>query len=1497
MGFAFSIPPYPDFFSTSPNQMPILFVPNIKFIRKFLNGDLGIAKKLKSSAYMVILQSIPSVVADIKPKNFDGEKDALKVFTKSQKDVLEMFLRISKANIGENIDQNFVDGVFKPPSSIGFNGIPGDLGGFESLEKAMIQSIFETKKPYFEIAKIVIDHFVDIEDIIAVILGVIMSSKKPRGNPRALGYQGTQDGGGASGGMNALGQFAKKKDPKNKLSDNKITADNIPTAPLPTSQPNYPGGYSTFTQSVVYSTGDFRSDYQYTYIYNDIIEEEFEIKPGTVSTAIDEDSDDDKQETIILGVYDSEWLPISAQEINEVIPWVKSKYILGNEWPLIKAGQDYDYVYEGYVTVPNIGSFKLQEYTGTDGRPTEYNFGGGVVPIDWRIKRYKEEGPSVVVKIPDEDSQVKYYKDGFPVIAYNNSKINTTFNFFKNYYIEYADQKITSGIGENAGTIEDDNGQQIGIREYSRKRFNEMFSDFSNGGMLSTDFEGLLENNFLYLSKENTDGLQNKDKFGRLAFPLKPVKINGVWYSPEKDYDMKILKVDSTINITYAENVDNPQKTAVIKRFIRKALEISAPQGQSFGYFIKKDNGETLLVTNQTTLKVDWLLGDPPQKFKVIELEDFPESNNTFTVAANSEFPVEVIDTKIPQEFLDGVSITPTSTDNEAKDKWYFTPTNDSYKLTKDEFRREYIQSTGFKANSGTWSYDVKYGINEVVTAGISVTNTIITGQIKNLTGGSVNLLQLKFAEKSGFMIGDNSVDDKGFLKNKFTFFCVYKGKPFANILPQENQINIVSYDINSNLATVESSQNPPNLIRVEDFSTGTAKPRIISKVNVTNPQLQTNRPIGKTPYGSPNPNPEPKEATRQSVEQVFRYQRTIDDTKTYYIIEATLKSKNTNSLLSEAENEEIVKGGGVRGSRGGGGGSYGKFDIFKVVTKFIKLVIKIFAKLFPAIQQLITLITNPIKFITDIIIAKLGDDFGAEAPKFGFYSKEFLSQLKELVQYLDQIRQVRNQPKDIRDQVFDQMEAFLNTSLLEKYVYIPKGFPFVPPSFVFDGSAVLKLFGSAPILQGLPSLTFGIESNLGSLLTPTPKVPFRLIFEFSGFKQGGFSSLDKAKNDTADNYNQQILTSSIFNSKFDPALAVKNQIVTNVGGQTHVQEVSVVYSTGVFRSDYQYTYTFVTEEVLDLIARATQLESAGDVESLRQAKRLLEEASRKDPNNEFIKEKIKANQKYQREIFSHPLFDFILNIVALPLKVVLGIIKFILNFFKSLTNPFSLPSAIVNFLSFKWILDFFSPISPNSMFAMAGLLIDLETLFTVWLPSLSLGIKFEFDMNDIVKLPWATLPTYTLPQMKDLLFGMGLSGPKKFKFPFFGLITMILCLIESIINSVIDLIWSIFGLLDPATGRWIVLEPPYLKLCRSANANGQFTVKDMVDIFSGNLVPPKPSEDGARAGTASNPPTPSYSFVYDITTSDGRNLKELNQTQLDQWVEENKDLDFDFNF
>ncbi|MBF0427794.1 MAG: HAMP domain-containing protein [Magnetococcales bacterium] len=51
-----------------------------------------------------------------------------------------------------------------------------------------------------------------------------------------------------------------------------------------------------------------------------------------------------------------------------------------------------------------------------------------------------------------------------------------------------------------------------------------------------------------------------------------------------------------------------------------------------------------------------------------------------------------------------------------------------------------------------------------------------------------------------------------------------------------------------------------------------------------------------------------------------------------------------------------------------------------------------------------------------------------------------------------------------------------------------------------------------------------------------------------------------------------------------------------------------------------------------------------------------------------------------------------ILGIVTLPLKIVFSIIKWLLDFFKQLVNPIKFPGLIAEFLSFKWIMQFFTP-------------------------------------------------------------------------------------------------------------------------------------------------------------------------------------------------------------
>ena len=83
------------------------------------------------------------------------------------------------------------------------------------------------------------------------------------------------------------------------------------------------------------------------------------------------------------------------------------------------------------------------------------------------------------------------------------------------------------------------------------------------------------------------------------------------------------------------------------------------------------------------------------------------------------------------------------------------------------------------------------------------------------------------------------------------------------------------------------------------------------------------------------------------------------------------------------------------------------------------------------------------------------------------------------------------------------------------------------------------------------------------------------------------------------------------------------------------------------------------------------------------------------------------------------PIIKFMLNLVTLPLKVIFGIVKYIMDLFKSFLNPFELPFKIIDFVSFKWILDFFNPTSKNSILSMLGMKFDIQTLLTKYVPRL----------------------------------------------------------------------------------------------------------------------------------------------------------------------------------
>jgi hypothetical protein len=1439
MAINFSLPNYPSFTSRTPNELPILFVPNVPFLLKIVDGDVGIAKKIQQKMMQ---------------KNLPKLKTARE---------LKEFSKISGANLGPNPDQFIKDGKVKPPTSVQIDKTPTNLGGLDAFERAMLQAIFETQKPYVEIAKIVIGLFVDLEDIVAHVLGVAAPSSKPKGNPRALGYQGKQKGfkkdgtGGVGAGINSLGKIASKKPPQNKLSDNKFSPENIAsqsTADQSTSP--YTGKYIAITLSTVYSTDEFDPNVEYNYIYKDYFEE-FNPNIDSDDTALEEDDDSDKSESIVLGVYNQDYDPVFYHEVQEKLPWLVDKYVGGGPWPQIKPGESFEYIYSA-----NILGYEIT-HVGGPGSPDE---------LTWEIKRYKEgEGPTIQI-----DGQTKSLKKGQLAVAYNSEKTQSLLRFFKDFYMDYTDKKLDKALGSTPSTYTDEDGSVKDVKVEARKDLESKIGDFSESGMIPMQIEGLVSNNFMKLSKDHTNGLTNTDKFEKIAYAFKPKKLGTVWYDPEAEYDMKILKCDITSDITYLQNVGEREKQAKFVRFIKKSYSIQFANKKTISYFLDVADG-LFFIENQKSITIDYYTGPANSPEAGQSRIHILENSRTYQLK-NTEFPIKIISADIPTELTN---------------YWYYDTDKRAYfKLESNYYILSFEKKTN---NSNQWIVD-NY---PYVTSGPF--------------NKSISSYSLYFGFNNPIFYELNFNGYKVLVNNSNIFYGIIKDINLLQYVPNTNQINNVIYDLDNNTATV-TQEIKPNLIRIEDTDGGQRIPKIVTGIgnnaNITNQQLNVKGPIGKESYGTPIIGSEPGETRNQTVEQIFRYPRTEDDVQTYYIIEAVLKSKNKNQIATPNEEAEIKGKGGNGKKSGGGGGMYicctidaFPFCLVGIIRKFIRIVIKIATKLVPAIQTFINLIKNPPQALTDIIIAKLGDDFGTEVPKFKFYSKEFMTQLSQVKKYAEQLKNSQNDPEK-KQEAKDELKMFLSTSLLKNYVFISdKG----QGRFVLDGAATLKLFGDAPMLKSLPSIVFGIETNLGSLISPEPQMPFKLIFGLNRMKSGTQKKLPDFLGVTSDNLSKDIKEASLYNANFAPVLTFKNKTATEAGGISSIEETSTVYSTGTFKESVLYEYFYLSEEVNRLVKEATELEELGDNSSLSKALDKLQEALKIDPNNGFIKGKIDILKKSQKNFSTQPILDFILNLVGLPLKVIFGIITYIMNFFKSLSNPFSLPGKIIDFVSFKWILDFFSPISPNSMFSMAGILFDIQKYFTEWLPVLAIpeppkipgvpSIPFgpqSFDLNEIIKLPWTTWPTYTREEFKAITF-------LKFPLPIM-ILNSILCFIEAVINTFIDFIWAILGLVDPDSGRWIVIKPPYLNICKDTNKD--LSAKDIAKLL--NLSPVdavNPGGSTAGEGILFNPsitdksPTDTFNFTYYIKTSDGRDLRELNQQELDKFLEDNSDLQYTFNF
>jgi hypothetical protein len=512
-------------------------------------------------------------------------------------------------------------------------------------------------------------------------------------------------------------------------------------------------------------------------------------------------------------------------------------------------------------------------------------------------------------------------------------------------------------------------------------------------------------------------------------------------------------------------------------------------------------------------------------------------------------------------------------------------------------------------------------------------------------------------------------------------------------------------------------------------------------------------------------------------------------------------------------------------------------------------------------------------------------------------------------------------------------LKELIKKSPLSNYVYVADDGKLVS---VLDGTGTLEfdVFGNdlpAPVTgMGLPKLKlplpFGIEFKMGNL---PQKSPLKLVFG-NNIGKDDLKNINEKLSGDDNTPNQQVpITSTNPNTNANqPNLGTQpNLNLSQQNGNANKDLTSIKFEDGstlflknnlandfIKQNSSKYNFVYVNQDIADKIRQADQLLERGSPEDVNKAKELLDSAAKNDPNNKAIQDKLDAAAKQQEKMAmgQHPLLKLLLGLVTTPVKMIAGIIEYIMGFFKLLTNPMKLPSAMIQFLSFTWIIDLLKPtallglmgvkFAPEKLPEWAALSAIPDPSNNTAAPSLNLppdmkqkgfnpkkaglggfALPDDFvvaDISEFFKTPF----TVKLPKLTAMQYRQN---------PFQYLRTFLptLCLIEKIINGIIDFIWSTLGI-------EVIIPPPHIKLCKdlddSIDKNQPTTSGD-----ARNAAQELSAFDPAKANDlfSGNNNADLSAFIYEVKMPSGEIKTFLNRQELDAFIEKNKDIQYQFNF
>jgi hypothetical protein len=1418
------------------NSSTGLVLPNTDYIQKFAEGDLGISD---------------GFIKNMLAKNFNSP-----IAQKDEK-VFRQFAKINKIEIDDINKYKKGNKFVFPKSEI---KIPDEFNmtGFKAFEKTTLQSIFETQKPFVEIVGIAIGSVAKAEDVIARVMPffgnpLTVKSRKPVGNagagssrPKAIGYKGAAE---TKSSLQKLEAIRTKDDIQ--VNTNNTNPNNIDLT-INTQTDNQSGITSTSWKiiSTVYSTGTFDPNVEYNYTYINLPADK-ELPDVLEPDLEDTDSYQNyKPKSIIFGIYDSKGAPLDPNEflttiglqgnnrVDVITPFKKADWILRSpKWKLP----------EGVIEWPSFGTPNfIWEKNTIFGRETKVSKKSP--GVGWSIRKYKPNDRNVITKeiaIPND-----------PVIQSFDATESTQ---YKNYYSDIID------IGLN--------NYEISTQE-KIKRKSELTNQLDIRPQVELTFSWGHCKSSVYKDKF-PDTMKKSYKPYQIFIPeaakdenliklanQKGEKAGLVWVDPEADYDLKIIRVDPVTNIEYSEAKDKPELNASIKQFVKNKVKFSFSNGATFSLSISKNNQDDKVYEN----------------INEFIYENWNYDSKTGKILNNNEYAIKVWSDLAPSRLT--------------------TSNNFSWKVEKEPLK--------IKIPGVFGSFSVKLQEPDYY----SITKRDDVWYYTSTANNFIRNGEVKLGDGTSVFIEDGKITKWFYLNQTFT------GSNTGLNLPTFGVERTFTINYENDRIDVTNKTIPIWRLKLDD---NYVRSNIIDPSQVTNNFLTTAELFAKDPewYGHGSP------TDPQSITKIKRYALTDLDQETYYIVEGVLKTEN--------EFETDDNGKRLNSGRGKGGrGWYRLPHAIGATGVFTRLLIDIGVKLVPKITKTINLYTNPPKYVTDIIADKLKNNFE-------FLSEEAINTFQKAAQIKDQIgsqtqgieniektidetranayttsnklvaeartdielEQAKKNSKDIQAKAEEKvnklrqivnkkkilvkkLKDFYKDSILSNYVYLDE--KSLQSIFVLDGGANIPFIGG---------LKFGMASNMADVPN---KPPLKLIFPDSNnvFKNVQYF-IDNRKR-PAVNLNQPANT-SIDNEKIDLIKVSSQQVPAKVpfanktiNFNEDINKVQIKFEDGsikyidndslqnfVLENQSKYNFIYVTEELNRTLVEVDELLQNGSQDSLDKAKVKLDEAKRSFPNNSAIDDKI--NELNQKNNFlsknTQPLLKAILSIVTFPLKLVLKILKWLLDFFQSLTNPLTLASKMKEFLSFKWIMQFFKADDILKMFSVSfkpPTLISYAAIAATAKGKYKANSGGKADLSKYISAdPVPTLPTYTADQYKNLLKGR---QPLR--------LTIIFEMLKKFINGVIDFIWSLFGI-------EALIKPPHVKGLSNgsidANSSGSTNSEDVMSII--NRIEPK--------GASDNPIL--QSFIYEVKLPDGETKTFLDRDQLDKFIEENADLAFDFTF